>query len=53
MVKLWVAFLSIHPYWLLYMKSDCYYFLVYHLFRYRRKVVRQNLLNSFPEKDEK
>ena len=50
-VKLWVAFLSIHPYWLLYLKSDCYYFLVYHLFRYRRKVVRQNLLNSFPEKD--
>ena len=52
-VKLWVDFLSIHPYWLLYMKSDCYYFLVYHLLRYRRKVVRQNLLNSFPEKDAK
>ena len=52
-VKLWVAFLSIHPYWLLYLKSDCYYFLVYHLLRYRRKVVRQNLLNSFPDKDAK
>lgn len=52
-VKFWVAFLSIHPYWLLYLKSDCYYFLVYHLLRYRRKVVRQNLLNSFPEKDAK
>ena len=51
-VKLWVAFLSIHPYWLLYLKSDCYYFLVYHLLHYRRKVVRQNLLRSFPEKDE-
>ena len=52
-VKLWVAFLSIHPYWLLYLKSDCYFFLVYHLLRYRRKVVRLNLLNSFPDKDEK
>ena len=50
-VKLWVAFLSIHPYWLLYLKSDVYCFLVYHVFRYRRKVVRQNLLRSFPEKD--
>ena len=52
-VKLWVAFLSIHPYWLLYLKSDVYYFLVYHLLRYRRKVVRQNLSRSFPDKDEK
>lgn len=50
-VKLWVAFLSIHPFWLLYLKSDCYYFLVYHLLRYRRKVVRQNLTRSFPDKD--
>ena len=52
-VKLWVTFLSIHPYWLLYLKSDCYYFLVYHLLRYRRKVVRENLLRSFPDKDAK
>ena len=52
-LKLWVAFLSIHPFWLLYLKSDCYYFLVYHLLRYRRKVVRQNLLRSFPDKDAK
>ena len=52
-VKLWVRFLSIHPYWLLYLKSDCYYFLLYYVFRYRRKVVRQNLLHSFPEKGAK
>ena len=52
-VRLWVAFLSIHPYWLLYLKSDVYFFLVYHLLRYRRKVVRQNLVRSFPDKDEK
>lgn len=52
-VRLWMAFLSIHPFWLLYLKSDCYYFLIYHLLRYRRKVVRENLLRSFPEKDAK
>ena len=52
-VKLWMGFLSIHPYWMLYLKSDCYYLLVYHLARYRRKVVRQNLVNSFPDKDVK
>lgn len=48
-----MAFLSIHPFWLLYLKSDCYYFLIYHLLGYRRKVVRENLLRSFPEKDAK
>lgn len=52
-VKWWVAFLSVHPFWLLYLKSDLYYVMVYHVLRYRRKVVRQNLLRSFPEKDTK
>lgn len=52
-VKLWVDFLSIHPFWLLYLKSDFYFILVYHLVRYRREVVRQNLLRSFPDKDAK
>ena len=52
-VKCWVDFLSIHPYWLLYLKSDFYFLLVYHVFRYRRKVVRENLSRSFPEKDAK
>ncbi len=53
LVKWWVDFQSIQPYWLLYLKSDLYYLLVYHVARYRRKVVRQNLLRSFPEKDAK
>ena len=50
-VKFWTVFQSVQPFWLLYLKSDFFYFLVYHLFRYRRKVVRDNLLRSFPEKD--
>ena len=51
LMKWWVDFQSILPYGLLYLKSDLYYLLVYHVVRYRRKVVRQNLLRSFPEKD--
>lgn len=41
---------SITPFALLYLKSDVYSFILYHLIRYRRKVVRQNLTLSFPEK---
>ena len=53
LVKCWADFQSIQPYWLLYLKSDLCYFLVYHVAHYRRKVVRENLLHSFPEKDVK
>jgi KDO2-lipid IV(A) lauroyltransferase len=45
--------LSRLPLCLLYLKSDFFYFLVYKIFRYRVKVVRQNLKNSFPDKPEK
>ncbi|MEI3155531.1 MAG: lysophospholipid acyltransferase family protein [Odoribacter sp.] len=33
-----------------YVFSDFYYILLYYVLRYRRKVVRMNLINSFPEK---
>ena len=39
------------PFGLLYLLSDINAFLLYHLIRYRRKVVRENLLKSFPDKD--
>ena len=42
--------IAICPYWLLYRLSDLIYPLVYHVIRYRRKVVYTNLVNSFPEK---
>ena len=53
LAKWWADFQSIQPYWLLYLKSDLCCFIVYYVARYRRKVVRQNLLRSFPEKDAK
>ena len=51
MVRFWAYCLSIQPFWLLYLRSDFYFFMVYHVARYRRKVVRENLLRSFPEKN--
>lgn len=48
---LWTT--SILPMRLLYIKSDCLYFLAYHVFRYRKKVVLSNLKLVFPEKTEK
>lgn len=43
-------FISILPFRLFYMVSDGICFLVYRVFGYRKKVVRQNLELSFPEK---
>lgn len=42
--------LSLLPYRVLYVLSDMMYPLVYYVVRYRRKIVRKNLTNSFPEK---
>ncbi len=44
--------LSLLPLWLLYGISDLIYFPLYYLVRYRRKIVRKNLVESFPEKSE-
>lgn len=44
--------LSLLPFPLLYLLSDGLYLLLRHVVRYRRKVVRRNLRNSFPEKSD-
>ena len=44
--------ISILPFPLLYLFSDFVFVLVYHVIGYRKKVVTQNLKNSFPEKSE-
>jgi KDO2-lipid IV(A) lauroyltransferase len=38
------------PFRILYLLSDILYLLLFHVVKYRRKVVKQNLKNSFPEK---
>lgn len=54
-VGFWLAkcaayLIAITPFSLLYLKADIWYFLICHMVRYRRKVVRDNLVKSFPEK---
>ena len=46
-------FISILPFPALYFVSDVIYFFIYPVSGYRKKVVFQNLKNSFPEKTEK
>lgn len=43
--------LSLLPLRVLYLLSDLLYFPLYYCIRYRRRIVRKNLTESFPEKD--
>lgn len=47
-----IYLLSWSPAWLLYGISDVLFFVLYRLVGYRKKVVHDNLKNSFPEKSE-
>ena len=47
-----LRFISYLPLPVLYKLSDFLFVLIYYLFRYRYQVVRSNMLNSFPEKNE-
>ncbi|MCB2206769.1 MAG: lysophospholipid acyltransferase family protein [Bacteroidetes bacterium] len=44
--------LSIAPIAFLYLLSSVVYFMLYHLLRYRRKIVNNNLSRAFPDKSE-
>lgn len=49
-----VAYLhALLPFKVLYILSDILYLIIYHVARYRRRLVRKNLKNAFPEKPEK
>ena len=48
---LWL--ISILPYRLFYLLSDLFFFLIFHVVGYRKKVVYENLKLVFPEKEEK
>ncbi len=45
--------LSLLPFPIIYFIGDCIYGFIYYVFKYRRKVVMQNLLIAFPEKTNK
>lgn len=45
-----IYLISLLPLWVLYVISDFFFIILYYLVGYRRKVVYNNLRNSFPEK---
>jgi KDO2-lipid IV(A) lauroyltransferase len=38
------------PFWMVYRLADFFYILLFYVFKYRRKIVHENLVRSFPEK---
>ena len=52
LLSFFIRLLSCLPFGVLYILSDFLYYVVYYVIRYRRKVVRKNLTESFPEKSE-
>lgn len=49
-MRKFLMFLSKRSFKTLYFLSDIAYYLIYYIVKYRRKVIRKNLINSFPEK---
>jgi KDO2-lipid IV(A) lauroyltransferase len=47
---LFLYLVSLLPFWFLYLVADLLFVILYYIVGYRRGVVRENLLNSFPEK---
>lgn len=48
-----IYFFSVLPWAILFIFSDFFFLLIYYVIGYRRKIVRMNLANSFPEKSQK
>ncbi len=51
LTRLFIESFRLLPFWLLYIQSDIFRFILFNVFRYRRKVVLDNLSKAFPEKD--
>lgn len=51
LLHIFLKLLSLLPWCILYALSDVFFYLLYYLVRYRRKIVRKNIIESFPEKD--
>ncbi len=52
-VKLLVKLFARTPFWLIYIYSDALTFSFVHFVKYRKRVIQQNLRNSFPRKSQK
>ena len=52
LLKISLYSISYLPMWVLYIISDILYLIAYKILGYRKKVVQNNLKNSFPDKTE-
>lgn len=52
LLSFFLKLLSYTPFCVLYVLSDCLFYLLYYVVRYRRRIVWKNLTESFPEKSE-
>ena len=52
LLSFFLKLLSYIPFKVLYVLSDGLFYLLYYVIRYRRPIVRKNLIESFPEKSE-
>ena len=50
--RLFAGIFVVFPFWLLYLISDFFYYVVFYLIRYRKSVVINNLKKAFPAKSE-
>ena len=48
-----VRLLSYIPFRVLYIISNCLFYVVYYVIRYRRAIVRKNIVESFPDKSKR
>jgi KDO2-lipid IV(A) lauroyltransferase len=53
LIRIFYYLFSLLPFSILYFLSDILFYPLYYLVRYRRKIVRHNLVTSFPEKTKK
>jgi KDO2-lipid IV(A) lauroyltransferase len=53
LLKFFLVGIARLPWWALYVLSDLFFVVLYRLIRYRRKLVRRNLEEAFPEKGAK
>jgi Kdo2-lipid IVA lauroyltransferase/acyltransferase len=52
LVTTFLYLISLLPFPILYFISDILYLLIRYVFRYRRKVIRENIIHAFPDKSE-
>ena len=51
LLRFFLKLISYIPFRVLYVLSDGFFYLLYYFIRYRRKIVRKNLTESFPDKN--